>query len=233
MNFLERVVRLADQNSPIDVYYDMDIATICQHFNKSRNTVDKAVAKLVKHYPDKGWKYKNPETKRITIKAEGVEKLSTYFRKEKHEVSAVETELRLENEKLNAILQEKEKTIANLEVLYNERLKLELEKSRQSFLLEQKSKDEKISEQDTKITEQAEQIDGQNLRISEQEQKISDLESENQKLKRDTQENEQKARTLNTELDALKKQQDEYKRKEEEYNSKSFFYRLTHKFSLS
>ena len=37
----------------IDVYYDMDIAQICQHFNKSRNTVDKAIAKLVKDNPDK------------------------------------------------------------------------------------------------------------------------------------------------------------------------------------
>lgn len=217
---------MAEQNNPIDVYYDMDIATICQHFNKSRNTVDKAVAKLVKHYPDKGWKYKNPETKRITIKAEGVEKLSTYFRKEKHEVSTVETELRMENEKLNAILQEKDKTIANLEVLYNERLKLELEKSRQTFLLEQKTKEDKINEQM---------------------QKISDLESENQKLKEETEQHGIKEENLSHELDELKKEQDAlkaeqeelkakeeaYRRKEEEYNSKSFFYRLTHKFSLN
>lgn len=224
---------MADQNSPIDVYYDMDIATICQHFHKSRNTVDKAVAKLVKHYPDKGWKYKNPETKRITIKAEGVEMLSTYFRKEKHEISAVETELRLENEKLKAILDEKDKTIANLEVLYNERLQLELEKSRQTFLLEQKSKDEKISEQTATISEQETTISGQEEKLSQQEQKISDLEQENQKLKDAEKVREQKTESLNNELDALKRQQEEYKRKEEEYNSKSFFYRLMHKFSLS
>ena len=87
-----------DENQTIDVYYDMDIAQICQHFNKTRNTVDKAVAKLVKDYPDKDYKYKNPDTKRITIKAEGVEKLSTYFRKEKNEISTVEMELRYENE---------------------------------------------------------------------------------------------------------------------------------------
>ena len=80
--------------STIDVYYDMDVAQICQHFNKSRNTVDKAIAKLVKDFPDKEWKYKNPDTKRITIKAEGVEQLSSYFRKEKHEISTVEMELK-------------------------------------------------------------------------------------------------------------------------------------------
>ena len=37
-----------EENKTIDVYYDMDIAQICQQFNKSRNTVDKAVAKLIK-----------------------------------------------------------------------------------------------------------------------------------------------------------------------------------------
>ena len=73
---------MPEEASAIDVYYDMDIAQICQHFNKSRNTVDKAIAKLVKDNPDKDWKYKNPATRRITIKAEGVERLSTYFRKE-------------------------------------------------------------------------------------------------------------------------------------------------------
>ena len=51
---------MPEEASAIDVYYDMDIAQICQHFNKSRNTVDKAIAKLVKDNPDKDWKYKNP-----------------------------------------------------------------------------------------------------------------------------------------------------------------------------
>ncbi len=147
----------------IDVYYDMDIAQICQHFNKSRNTVDKAIAKLVKDNPDKDWKYKNPETKRITIKAEGVEKLSTYFRKVKHEVSAVEMELRYENEKLKAIIEEKEKAANQIEQLYKERLLLELEKNRQTFLLENQTKESKISE----------------------------LESENQKLKKELSEAEE------------------------------------------
>ena len=59
---------MPEEASAIDVYYDMDIAQICQHFNKSRNTVDKAIAKLVKDNPDKDWKYKNPVTRRITIK---------------------------------------------------------------------------------------------------------------------------------------------------------------------
>ena len=116
---------MPEEASAIDVYYDMDIAQICQHFNKSRNTVDKAIAKLVKDNPDKDWKYKNPATRRITIKAEGVERLSTYFRKEKHELSTVEMELRFENEKLKAIIEEKEKAQAQIEQLYQEKLKLE------------------------------------------------------------------------------------------------------------
>ena len=66
-------MNMPEEASAIDVYYDMDIAQICQHFNKSRNTVDKAIAKLVKDNPDKDWKYKNPATRRITIKAEGVD----------------------------------------------------------------------------------------------------------------------------------------------------------------
>ncbi|WP_288341589.1 hypothetical protein [uncultured Dubosiella sp.] len=154
---------MSEVEKTIDVYYDMDIAQICQHFNKSRNTVDKAIAKLVKDNPDKDWKYKNPETKRITIKAEGVEKLSTYFRKEKHEVSAVEMELRYENEKLKAIIEEKEKAANQIEQLYKERLLLELEKNRQTFLLENQTKESKISE----------------------------LESENQKLKKELSEAEE------------------------------------------
>ena len=137
---------MTDSDKTIDVFYDMDIAQICQHFNKSRNTVDKAIAKLVKDNPDKDWKYKNPETRRITIKAEGVERLSTYFRKEKHEVSAVEMELRYENEKLKAIIEEKEKAFSQIETLYNQRLLLELENSKKTYLLETQTKDEKISE---------------------------------------------------------------------------------------
>ena len=131
---------MSEVEKTIDVYYDMDIAQICQHFNKSRNTVDKAIAKLVKDNPDKDWKYKNPETKRITIKAEGVEKLSTYFRKEKHEVSAVEMELRYENEKLKAIIEEKEKAANQIEQLYKERLLLELEKTGRRFCWKTKQK---------------------------------------------------------------------------------------------
>lgn len=227
------MIVLTDNNSPIDVYYDMDIATICQHFNKSRNTVDKAVAKLVRHYPDKGWKYKNPETKRITIKAEGVEKLSTYFRKEKHEISAVETELRMEIEKLNALLEERNTQIANLEVLYAEKLKLELEKNTQTFLLEQKSKEEeiaqkdsKISEQSEKISEQSDKISEQSDQISEQSEQISTLESENQKLKEQQDLTDQMKNELEAKLE-------DYRKQEEEYNNKGFFYRLTHKFTLS
>lgn len=149
------------EDTAVDVYYDMEIAEICQHFSKSRNTVDKAVAKLVKDYPDAGYKYKNPETRRITIKAEGVEKLSKYFRKKKNEVSTVEMELRFEIEKLKAILEEKEKSEKQIEQIYTERLKNELEKSRQTFLLENKTKDEQIQ----LLTEQADQKD----------RKISDL----------------------------------------------------------
>lgn len=130
--------------STIDVFYDMDIAQICEHFQKSRNTVDKAVAKLVKDYPDKEYKYKNPNTRRITIKAEGVEKLAAYFRKEKKEVSFVETQLRMENDKLKALLEEKEKSIRRMDSLYTQKLQLELEKFHQTFLLENKDKEHKI-----------------------------------------------------------------------------------------
>lgn len=162
------------EDAPIDVYYDMDIAQICQHFNKSRNTVDKAIAKLVKDNPDKDWKYKNPSTRRITIKAEGVERLSTYFRKEKHEVSTVEMELRFENEKLKAIIEEKEKAQAQIEQLYQERLKVELEKSRQTFLLESQTKDDRIAE-----------LESENQKLSEIEEqfKASQEDLENYKKK--------------------------------------------------
>lgn len=221
----------------IDVFYDMDIAQICQHFSKSRNTVDKAVAKLVKDYPDKHWKYKNPETRRITIKAEGVEKLSTYFRKEKHEISTVEMELRFENEKLHAILSEKEKTIAALEHLYTEKLRLEIEKSQQTFLLEQKNKDEKIAE----LTSENQKLkDAQALEIQKKESEInllnvkkSELENQNTKLQEDLKLGTEKTDQVQQEIEELRLKAEEYKRKEEEYNSKSFFYRLTHKFSLS
>lgn len=236
----ERVITVSDQNSPIDVYYDMDIAQICAHFGKSRNTVDKAVAKLVKNYPEAGYKYKNLSTKRITIKAEGVEILSTYFRKEKHEISTVEAELRMENEKLNAILIDKDKTIANLESLYQERLRLELDKTRQTFLLEQKSKDDQIQEQENLLKEQNQMIEDTQKKIEESEKQISDLESKNQNLESENQKlTEQKKSYLDTqdemeeEIAKLKAYQDAAKKKEEEYNSKSFFYRLTHKFSLN
>lgn len=179
---------MADTDETIDVYYDMEIAEICQHFSKSRNTVDKAVAKLIKDNPGKGWKYKNPTTRRITIKAEGVEQLSKYFRKEKHEISTVEIELRYENEKLKAIIEEKEKAQKQIEALYQERLMLELEKSRQTFLLENQSKEETIEKQSTQISE---------------------LESENQKLKEDQVELE----NLRTLTEELKKKEEEYNAK--------------------
>ena len=141
-----------DENQTIDVYYDMDIAQICQHFNKTRNTVDKAVAKLVKDYPDKDYKYKNPDTKRITIKAEGVEKLSTYFRKEKNEISTVEMELRYENEKL----------------------KLELEKSKQTFLIEQQTKEEQIQKLETEKSE----LIKENQNLQQKIEDVSELQKE-------------------------------------------------------
>lgn len=220
----------------IDVFYDMDIAQICQHFSKSRNTVDKAVAKLIKDYPDKNWKYKNPETRRITIKAEGVEKLSTYFRKEKHEISTVEMELRYENEKLQAILSEKEKTIAAMEHLYAEKLRLELEKSKQTFLLEQKTKDDQIAElesENQKLKDEQEKvIQSKTDEIEELSKQKSDLESEFEKLQQEKQADTEEKNKISEEMEQFRKLTEEYKRKEEEYNSKSFFYRLTHKFVL-
>lgn len=248
---------MAAQTQAIDVFYDMDIAQICQHFSKSRNTVDKAVAKLIKDYPDKNWKYKNPETKRITIKAEGVEKLSTYFRKEKHEVSTVEMELRFENEKLQAILEEKEKTITAMEHLYQEKLRLELEKSRQTFLLESKnqadritaleseksaleSENQKIKEDSVKTLEEKEKsLKEQSDRITDLESLKQELESENQKLKSDQEADSTTLNQLKKEAEEktalnekYREQEEEYRKRREEYNSKSPFYRFFHKFEL-
>lgn len=158
-----------EQSNAIDVFYDMDIAQICQHFSKSRNTVDKAVAKLVKDYPDKHYKYKNPDTRRITITAEGVEKLSGYFRKEKHDISTVEMELRYENEKLQAILNERQKAMESMEVLYQEKLKLELEKNMQTFLLETKTKEQQISS----LSDENQKL---NLQLSQKSEENSSLE---------------------------------------------------------
>ena len=148
-----------DENQTIDVYYDMDIAQICQHFNKTRNTVDKAVAKLVKDYPDKDYKYKNPDTKRITIKAEGVEKLSTYFRKEKNEISTVE---------------EKDRSQKLLEQLYQEKLKLEIEKSKQTFLIEQQTKEEQIQKLETEKSE----LIKENQNLQQKIEDVSELQKE-------------------------------------------------------
>lgn len=200
---------MADET--IDVFYDMDIAQICQHFNKSRNTVDKAVAKLIKDFPEMDWKYKNPDTKRITIKAEGVEKLSSYFRKEKHEISTVEMELRFENEKLQALLEEKEKSYEKIEELYQQKLLLELEKSKQTFLLENKSKEEEISK-----------LQSENESLTTQKES---LESENNNLKSEILIKDSEL----LEKESLKKELEELKKKEAEYNSKSFFHRLFNK----
>ena len=202
---------MTDQENAVDVFYDMEIAQICQHFSKSRNTVDKAVAKLVKDFPDAGYKYKNPETRRITIKAEGVEKLSKYFRKEKHEISTAEVELRYENEKLKAILEEKEKAALQIEELYKQRLAAELEKNKQTFLLESKTKEEQIDQLTRESQEKEETI--QQLNKDKE-----SLQSENDSLKEEA----SLAKQTQTELE-------EMKRKQEEYNSKSFFYRMTHK----
>ena len=150
---------MADSNT-VDVYYDMDIAEICRQFSKSRNTVDKAVAKLVKDHPDKNYKYKNEKTRRITITAEGVAVLANYFRKEKKEVSIIETQLRAENEKLTAILAEREKTIKMMDTLYQQKLKLELEKSHQTFLLEMQDKQtefEKLQQENQELKKQQEE----------------------------------------------------------------------------
>lgn len=241
------------KDSPVDVYYDMEIAEICQHFSKSRNTVDKDVAKLVKDYPDAGYKYKNPQTRRITIKAEGVEKLSHYFRKKKNEISTVEVELRYENEKLKAIIEEKEKSEKQIEELYKQRLAAELERSRQTFLLENKTKDEKIKQ----LTEESQEKDDEIQKLKEEVVSIhekhdslvetkAELEKNNQELKENKEELEknnqsllvnkqelesenQKLKEATSNLDEVKQQLEEAQKKQEEYNSKGLFYRLFHK----
>lgn len=241
------------EDTAVDVYYDMEIAEICQHFSKSRNTVDKAVAKLVKDYPDAGYKYKNPETRRITIKAEGVEKLSKYFRKKKNEVSTVEMELRFEIEKLKAILEEKEKSEKQIEQIYTERLKNELEKSRQTFLLENKTKDEQIQllteqadQKDRKISDLTEDIEKKEQAVLFSQQKLSEKESELDRKISEISEKEETISHLNeakshleseneelkeqvSDVDKMQKEIEDYKKREEEYNSKSFFYRMFHK----
>lgn len=227
------------KDSPVDVYYDMEIAEICQHFSKSRNTVDKAVAKLVKDYPDAGYKYKNPQTRRITIKAEGVEKLSHYFRKKKNEISTVEVELRYENEKLKAIIEEKEKSEKQIEELYKQRLAAELERSRQTFLLENKTKDEKIKQ----LTEESQEKDDEIQKLKEEVVSIhekhdslvetkAELEKNNQSLlvnKQELESENQKLKEATSNLDEVKQQLEEAQKKQEEYNSKGLFYRLFHK----
>ena len=168
MKIIGKGIDMLENEKPIDVFYDMDISQICQHFSKSRNTVDKAVAKLVKDYPDKDWKYKNPETRRITIKAEGVEKLSNYFRKEKHEVSTVEMELRYENDKL--ISQETQYRFC---VEKDTLLVAKLEKHQQTFLLEQKSKDETI-----------EKLESENQMLKEENSSIESMKKEIEEYKK-------------------------------------------------
>ena len=251
MNLKKGVVYMDE--SAVDVYYDMEIAEICQHFSKSRNTVDKAVAKLVKDYPDAGYKYKNPESRRITIKAEGVEKLSKYFRKKKNEVSTIEMELRFEIEKLKAILEEKEKNEKQIEQLYTERLKTELEKSRQTFLLENKTKDEQIqllteesTQKDVRISALEEDIQKKENQVLFSEQKLSEKESELDMKTTEISEKEIQIQELSDEkgvlqsensalkeqvvvVEQMQKEIEDYKKREEEYNSKSFFYRMFHK----
>lgn len=244
---------VGNMEEAVDVYYDMEIADICQHFSKSRNTVDKAVAKLVKDYPDAGYKYKNPETRRITIKAEGVEKLSKYFRKKKNEISTLEVELRYENEKLKAILEEKEKTEKQIEQLYKDRLASELEKAHQTFLLENQSKDEKIqmlteesSSKDLRITQLSEDIASKDQEIKKSQAELSEKKSELDRKSTQLSEKEtelaevsNKKADLESENEVLKEkvsaadqmqqELEDYKKREEEYNSKSFFYRMFHK----
>ena len=219
VKIIGKEICMADEEKMIDVYYDMDISQICQHFSKSRNTVDKAVAKLVKDYPDKGYKYKSEETKRITITAEGVEKLAGYFRKEKHEISTVEMELRYENEKLKAIIEEKEKSQSKIEELYRERLAIELEKSRQTFLLETQTKENQIQQLELQNKSLAMEKENLASKNSDLETEKTQLESENHMLKEE-----------NEKVEDLQRQLDDYKRKEETYNSKGLFYRLFNKF---
>lgn len=244
---------MPEENKPVDVYYDMEIAEICQHFSKSRNTVDKAVAKLVKDYPDAGYKYKNPKTRRITIKAEGVEKLSKYFRKQKHEVSTVEVELRYENEKLKAIIEEKEKAEKQIEELYKQRLSTEIESARRTFLLENKTKDEQIKSlteesglKDQTIDKLSKDSEKLNSTIDSLTKEKDDMDKQIDKLKEDNLsksyeinkmlEDKKSLESENTmlkqkssDMDSVKQELDMYKKRKEEYNSKSFFYRLTHK----
>lgn len=71
-------------------------------------------------------------------------------------------ELRYENEKLRAIIAEKEKAAATIEQLYKDKLVLELEKNQQTYLIETKTKEEKINEleqENEKLKAEAEELE--------------------------------------------------------------------------
>ena len=83
-------------------------------------------------------------------------------------------ELRYENEKLKAIIEEKEKAQAQIEALYQERLALELEKSKQTFLLENRSKEETIQKlqlENESLREEAESLEAVRQKLEDYKKK--------------------------------------------------------------
>ena len=82
-------------------------------------------------------------------------------------------ELRYENDKLKAIIEEKEKSQKKIEQLYQERLAIELEKHQQTFLLEQKSKDETI-----------EKLESENQMLKEENSSIESMKKEIEEYKK-------------------------------------------------
>lgn len=82
-------------------------------------------------------------------------------------------ELRYENEKLKAIIEEKEKAFTQIETLYNQRLLLELENSKKTYLLETQTKDERISD-----------LEKENQKLKEKLESSESMQSQYEELKK-------------------------------------------------
>ena len=76
-------------------------------------------------------------------------------------------------DKLKAIIEEKEKSQLKIELLYQERLAIELVKHQQTFLLEQKSKDETI-----------EKLESENQMLKEENSSIESMKKEIEEYKK-------------------------------------------------
>lgn len=107
-------------------YTDMTIKEIKQAFQKSDAAVSMAIKRMLERNPEHpDWKYKDKNTNRVKIKAEGVMWLANnYFITPFEEVTAIDPEkIRLEEENKQI-----KKMLELLKEQYQEKLELELEK---------------------------------------------------------------------------------------------------------